>query len=411
MALVTSYDHDTLDFVTNPSTGKKQYNPIPQSRIPSSPHRAKNSQSRPLRAASSHSTFSLPTDPLYILGVPTGQELTIAAKLRAFSAVSAALVPTNRDNLPMTPGTIYIAIPPKALYEVKQQIQTYRWGWLIEESVDAESVRPLLGHAASSEASSAVTEWPENHPIRQLVRALWQSWGWHGSLQLDGDTPRWVLTQVDGTPVNTDAAETLWQTLQQAWITGQSLTAILRHKAQEFVGASYPITLDHTPGNDDWTGQWFGQSITIPRAMHANIRLKNSGSAVVWGTLLQTDPTWVFSLTSPELLDHRLRYCVPYGDSIRVPGQWSVIVVPQITETTRIHVRQAARSLGWVERWEAVSSEDPARMLTLVLKPGTMRFDQRHGHQIVHLSGIPNDRQRWIAQAARWLPDWAFDVV
>jgi len=411
MAIVTSYDHDTLDFVTNPSTGKKQYNPIPQSRIPSSPHRARNPRSRMLRAVPSHPTPSLPTDPLYILGVPTGQELTIAAKLRAFSAVSAALVPTNRDNLPMTPGTIYIAIPPKALYEIKRQIQTYRWGWLIETPVEPSSVQSLLGAMAPQEMNLSTPAWPVNHPICQLARALWQSRGWHGSLQQEGAVTRWHLQQTDGTSVESPDIEALWRTLEQGWLSGQPMDEILQDYAPSLVGASYPLILEHTPHCGVWTGQWFGQPITIPRAMHANIHLKSSGSAVVWGTLLQTDPTWVFSLVSPDLVTHRLRYRVPYDDSIRVPGQWSVIVVPQVTETTRMHVRQAVRSLGWAERWEAVSSEDPARLVTLVLKPGTMRFDQRHGQQIVHLSRIPNDRKRWIIQTARWLPDWSFDVM
>lgn len=400
MATTKSYAPDTMNFLIDQaaygSNGKKQHNPTPRLRIPSQT-RARSAKRRldliPLTAP----PRVWQTDPVYLLSVPKGQEQEVAAKVSHYTQASGVLIPESRDGLPFMPGSLFVAIPDPVHYVVRERIRVQQWGWLSSNPLDRDTVDPFIPFASiSSPTPVAVNAWGVNHPLRQLGEALLHSRGWHGTLQ--GDV--WDLYNAHGSSVPSDEFSALWQALCASWEVHHSIGPVFAAHSDLLEGVAYPIRLTNTPAGRDWECELFGQSGHIPLSEHMFIRPR---SANVWGVLTHAG-MMTFSLTHPDLLAHRLRYRVPYRGVARVPGQWAAILVPQITDTVTMHVRQTAQSLGWTEPWRAVTTHDPAGLLGQVLKTRRVTFD-RHAKQVL-VEGIPLDRTAWIPTAQAWLPKW-----
>ena len=399
----TSYDPETLAFLADQSqcaTGKKHYNPMFRSRIPSTRPLPRRTPSTP---ATPHSApAALPTDPIYLLSVLGGQELATADALTRWSQLThtgpalQTIVPTNFHNEPMLPGSIFVAIPDTLHYLVRQQIRTMHWGFLSADPVDPETVKPFLPYQQDANAEHGAA-FPPSHPVRVIADAIAFSRGWHGSLQGSG----WALHDAHGQPIVSPQFTAFWDDLVAAWSRRDALETIITRHRPMMEHVAYPLTLTDT-SRADWQAQWLERPAVIPAAEHRQIRLKRP-KAEVWGVLTDTHPL-TFSLCHPTLAAHRLRYRVAYQDLVRVPGNWAVILVPQATATVRMHVRQTAQSLGWTESWLAVDAVDPAGIIAGLLKPQAVQYD-RTAHRI-RLQGIPSERLPWLAKAAEWLPDW-----
>lgn len=396
MPATTVYDPDTLAFLADQAaygpTGKKHYNPVPHSRIPSTPRpKAASSAARP--APPPH-TAPLPTDPVYLLSVPPGHERAIAARLAQFSAASGVWEPVTASGEPMLPGSLFVAIPDAVKHEVLEQIRERQWGWVSKTQADADLVRAFLPYAAS--LAAVPDPWGPHHPIRVIAEAVLHRRGWHGTLREKG----WALKTVHGAPIVDADFQNFWQALVAEWTAHRSVSALaIRHRA-DLVGAAYPVTLDGTLGRHDWPCRWLGVPARIPAAAHRHIRPR---ARTVWAVLTQAEPL-TFSLTHPDLLRHRLRYRLPYLDAVREPGRWAAILVPRMTDVVARQVRSTARSLGWAESWRAVCRDDPAGVLRVLLNPQDAIFDRTTGQ--ARIRGVPADREPWLDTARAWLPQW-----
>ena len=411
MASTTTYDPTTLAFLADQAQGapgKKHYNPVPRSRIPSTPRafsRAMRARTSPPNTALT--SPSLPPDPLYLLGVPQGQEFVIAQKLRTFSAASLVMVPMNAAHEPLMPGSIFVAIPDAAYYDTVTRIQREHWGWLSQTPIDPNTLRPFLPYADQIHqpyaSLSGADSWGPDHPLRAVLQAFWHAHGWHGTL---ADADHWALHDAQGQPIVSDLADTFWRDVLADWHAQRSVSQILqRHRAQ-LQGGTYALTLD-TPraSRQDWLGSWCGMPAVVPATAHRDIKPRQS---TVWGTLVAVDgPRWVFDLRHPDLLTHRVRYRVPFQDAVRLPGRWAAILVPDAAESdperVQRHIRRASQSLGWPEPWLPVRAEDPGTLLRTLLTPTAIRFDK--AQQIVYCT-VPADRKVWVPTVQRWLPDW-----
>ena len=409
MAVTSSYDPDMLAFLSDQTqrpSGKKSYNPYYRSRIPSprrSPTRFRTVSST--IPPSAGSATLLPEDPLYLLTVPSGQERMRAAQLRQYSAVTVAWVPVDADNEPYLPGTVLVAIPPTAYFAVHTQIRTMHWGFLAQKPVDMEIVRPFLRYIPPDDTQPDWGAFGPDHPVLQVAQAVLAAQGWHGHLGTQG----WRIYDAASQPVTVPPAfAAFWNDLVQTWSHKHSLTDLALRHVEWMHHIAYPLTLVNTR-EKDWAIQWMHHQGSVPQSEHAGMRLR-PGTTTVWGVLMQTHPL-LFSLRHPLLTPHRLRYRLgsAYQDTIRVPGQWSLVLTAFLSETVRRHVRQSAQSLGWHERWTAVSPTDPHQLLTALLRPQQLAFDT--ATRRVRVDGIPTDRLGWVPKALEWLAgdDWVIE--
>ena len=404
MAFSRAYDPDTLAFLADQAahaTGKKHYNPVPRSRIPSSPrHGGPRRQPAASPAPPHPSLFS--QLPVYFVSVFTGQEALVVGHLNQSPGVHA-FTPRDAQGRAMLPGTVFVAVSADDLPAVRERLRHNHWGRLLSGApADPDLVRPFLPYAdanALADADSAVGPGP-SHPLRQLAEALLQSRGWHGRLEAKG----WALRDRHGNPATDTAFDTLWQALVADWNAGRPFAEMLARHGQHWIGTAFAIevTHDHQP---KWIGRWLEQTVIIPPSHHANIHLT---STTAWGVLTSTTPL-TFSLCHPDLARQRLHYRLPYDALARVPGKWAAILVPRVNSVVQGHVRQTAQSLGWVEHWRAVTPHDPAALLTTVLRPRRLRFDQAP-RKVAHVQGIPADRIVWADEVQRWLPEWCLDI-
>ena len=408
MAMTSSYDPEILAFLSDQTqrpSGKKSYNPYFRSRIPRSGPSRVRTKAAPSSAVPSISPPALPADPLYFLHVLTGHEQMRAEQLRRYSAVTVAWVPVDADNEPCLPGTVILAIPDSAYFTVADQIRAMHWGQLEQQPADPSIVTAFLPYIPVNDTHPALGAFGPDHPVLQTAQAVLAAQGWHGQLMADG----WAVYDAAGQPVRTAAAfDAFWNDLIQTWSQKQPLTDLVNRHSVLMQNIAYPLTLVNTR-TKDWVIQWMNQVGYVPQSEHAGMRLR-PGTTAVWGVLVQTDPL-LFSLRHPLLAPHRLRYRLgsTYQDTIRVPGQWGLVLTDFLSEIVRRHVRQSAQSLGWHERWTAVSPTDPHHLLTALLKPQQLAFDTVTRR--VRVDGIPTDRLVWVPKALEWLAgdDWVIE--
>ncbi len=393
MAVTTSYDPATLEFVVDQSTyptGKKHYNPHPRSRIPATPRSPRKASASP-RPSPPSPVQAFTTDPWYLLSVPSGHEVQIADRLTQFAPVTHVFIPRMADGQPAIAGRFFVAISNAALAAVRAQIRTEYWGWLDTDAVAPDVLEPFLPYA---EAHAGLT----THPLTHLAESVLHHRGYHGQLTPTG----WALTNVHGHAVQDAAFDTLWHAWTDAWSVHQPLPAIVAQHAPELIGVTYPVDLVQTPRYKDWTCRWMGMEGMIPAHEHHNIRPRQSLVAAYLVAIHGTTAVW--SLRHPAVVADRLRYRTPYLDIARVPGQWAVILVPYLNDTIHMHLRQTQHGLGWSEAWRGVAQTEVAGIIRNMLKPRDVTFDR--SARVITLSQVPVDRQRWITTVRDWLPDW-----
>lgn len=392
---IKSYDHETLAFMADQQayqTGKKQYNPIPHSRIPSTSRRAAKRLVQPTIAQPRSARL---TDPVYLLSVMAGQDDVVASNLLRFSEATNVVVPRKPNGDLVMPGFVYVAISDAAYHRVAEQIRDKRWGWLNRDPLDRATVQSLAAYAADAHDGPGAL-WGATHPVRIIAESVLQSRGWHGRLQ-END---WTLTDATGHAAVDAAFQDLWMKLVEDWNERRPIAEILGNHRELLEGVAYPVALTETRRGRDWQCTWLDQTGRIPDSAHAAIRPR---ATRVWAVMVQAEPL-TFAMTHPDLLRQRLRYRVPYQDAARVPGRWAAILVPQVTDTVRMHVRQAAHALGWSEHWQAVASNDPAGIVRTLLKPRSVAFDR--ANRRILLDGIASERMGWLDRAGDWLPEW-----
>lgn len=387
------HDPAIIDFLHSQNawpTGHKRYSPVPRSRIPATPRTARSG----LRARSVPVVTSPLRHPLYTLFVRPGQEIDTAQRIRHAQPHLTAFVPVTPDNRPQYPGWVFVAIPDTAYGTIRTLAQDFRWGVLGREPVEPDLADRIRCYAAALPDDPDLVPDAE-HPLWRVGEALAHSEGLHGPWRAHG----WDLVDVTGRPAESVAFTRIWDALRAAWRERPVLEDVLASHADQLIGRTFPVAIQ-SRGPGPWDGVWFGQPVRIPGSDHAGIQLK-APRVSAWGVLTGGPGPWTMSLTHPRLTAGRLAYRVPVLDTIRVPGRWAVVQVPQVTETVRMHVRHTAQQLGWRETWSAVSADDPAGLVRQVLTPHVARFDP--DHPIVRLVGVPKDRQRWIPRVERWI--------
>lgn len=388
------HDPATLDYCG--SGGKKHYNPYPRSRIPST-RRATPKQSPVVRRTSSASRTTFTSNPVYLLSVPSGQELAVAAQLTRYSTASGVLVPRNHNNEPLLSGYILLAIPTAEYHTVTHLLQTQYWGWLSRDPLDADVVQSFLPYMGDPLGDASLA-WGSEHPVRQIAEAVLQSQGLHGVLESNG----WALQDKGGVPIVQDRFADWWTALIDDWESHRPLREILERHHAYLLGHAFPLVMTGYD-DEDLVGHWFGQPARIAAKDRQGIRV--TSSRPIWGVLTgRTESGATFSLTHPDLLHQRLAYRIVYDAAVRDPGRWAAILVPRTNPMLDEHVRLAARSLGWSEAWRIVHRDDPAGVVRTLLKPRTVRFDRRA--RVIHVEGIDVRRRVWLATAQEWLPDW-----
>lgn len=402
MPATTPYDPATLAFVIDQahygSDGKKHYNPVPRLRVPSSPRpRAKAARTAPASRASAAKQTTVLTDPVYLLSVPAGQEVTIAAQLSHYSTASTVLVPRNRDNEPLMPGYVLVSIAPDQYSTVARLIREQYWGWLSRDPMEPDMIQPFLPYAGDVLTDTGLT-WGRKHPVRQLAEAVLQSRGVRGTLAGEG----WALTDRTGAPIVQPEFEDWWTGLVADWREHRPLSDILDRHHRELTSIAFPLQVTGHDGAD-LVCEWFGQPARVPSKARHGIRLGRQGT--IWGVLTgRAGSVALFSLTHPNLVEQRLGFRVGYEHVTRDPGRWAAVLVPRVTPTVSEHVHLAAQSLGWPETWRVVDRSDPVTVVRTLLKPAKIRFD-RAAH-VIHVDGIDPRRTAWRATAQAWLSDW-----
>ena len=402
MSLTTSYDPDTLALMADHATygtGKKHYNPVPQSRIP----RTKTLQSRstgrlPRISPTPPDSRVWTQKPVYLLSVQTGQEFLIAHHIQQYTSAAGAMVPRNPDNEPFMPGFVLVAIPDPEFHAVTQCIRDRHWGFLTADSVDPELVRTFLPYADTI-TDTPISPWGPDHPLRQLGEAVLHREGWHGTIDADG----WALADAHGRPITHGGFAAWWATLCRDW-TDQQLPLgdiVIRHQ-DALIGSVVPVAIDRAIPPGDWLGTWMRQPVRVPAAAHQGIRQRPAKTiGVITGF---RDGETQVSVTHPDLITRLLGYRMPIDASVRVPGRWAVIRVPQVTPTSLEHVRLVRRDLGWPEQWRVVDTDNPRLVVSALLKPRDIHVNPTT-RQIV-VQDIPGPRQDWVQTAREWLPEW-----
>lgn len=403
MPATTPYDPATLAFVIDQahygSGGKKHYNPVPRLRTRSSPRpRIKATQSAPASPKpSAVPKAAVLTDPVYLLSVPAGQEVTIATQLSRYSTASTVLVPRNHNNEPLMPGYVLVSVAPDQYHAVVRLIQKQYWGWLSQDPMAPDMVEPFLPYAGDVLSDIGLT-WGREHPVRQIAEAVLQSRGIRGTLVGDG----WALTDRTGAPIVRPDFDDWWSSLVADWRDHRPLGEILDRHHCELAGMTFPLSVTGHDGSD-LLGEWFGQPARVPSQARQGIRLGRRGK--IWGVLTgRAEDEAQFSLTHPHLVEQRLGFRIGYERAVRDPGRWAAILVPRVTPTVSEHVRLAAQSLGWSETWRVVDRSDPVTVVRTLLKPTQVQVDR--AARAIHLSGIDSGRMAWWATAQEWLSDW-----
>lgn len=405
MAITTSYDPDTLAFMADQSTysnGKKHYNPTPHLRIPRGSTTAPRSASgrgrrQPIPLGTKPDPAVWSHTPVYLLSVHSGQEFTRAQSVQAHTRAAGAIVPRNADNEPLMPGFVLVAIADTDFFSVKSMLRELRWGILSEDTVDPNFLSTFLPYAETLQAPAQAFE--PDHPLCQLAEAVFHREGWHG--RLDKDT--WSLFDNAGRPVTHGGFAAWWATLCRDWNEQQlPLTDIVRRHQDALAGAVVPVTLKDSSPHGDWMGTWARQTVRVRSARHLGIRPRlNHVFGLITGVREQE---LQLSVTHPDWLTHLLRYRLPLQATVRVPGRWAVIRVPEVTPTIMEHVRLVHRELGWTEQWKVVDTHNPRFVVSALLKPRDVRVDATTRQ--ITVREIPGTRRDWMATAQQWLPDW-----
>ena len=399
MAISTSYDPETLAFLADQaawSSGRKTYSPVPRSRIPSTPRIKK------VRKPADPLSTSAVTGPTYLLSVPPGKERVYYQRLQQHVANIRVFLPLTYRQEPVYPGWLFITIPDAVYAAVTTLLKEWRWGFLNDDPVPPDLVNTLELHAHDVPAmQQSVGPFNEEHPLWQLAQALIHHYGWHGTWnELDG----WQLQTAKGIAIEHASWDGLWLSLYTAWQAGTPMEEIVRLHHDDFVGIAFPITLYPGPAQKDWVCEWLGIPGTIPAAEHRGIHTVSAQPTTGWGVLLRGGSVQ-FSLVHQDLARQLIAYRMPIRDILRVPGERTVLCVPQLSDVARMHARQISKSLGWKETWGVVSSADPRQLINKALGPKHMQFFREE--KLVTTTGIPKSRQVWVDRINQWLaPDW-----
>lgn len=402
---ITPHDHTTLAFLAEEQaapSGKKHYNPVPKSRIPSLPRAQRRAiaQVKHKPSRSDHALWF--KHPVYAIRVLAGQEHHVARALLQLSRVADVMLPQTPSGQAMFPGEVFAAIPDAVILEIKRLLYDYQWGSIQKGTVDAETLESLLPYAGPILGDA--TPWLRHHPIRVMAEWWLHSRGLHGHLGPTG----WTLKNAQHHPVIDPDFITWWRGMTKAFARRQPLSAIVQEHADRLLGVTFPITLTDTL-NGLWHGQWMGLDAIIPAECHTKIRLRrDEEERTVYGMLTSLNPTPTFQLTHPDVVTHQLAYRLPEYTIAREPGEWAVVHVPFASDVVKEHVRNVNRQLGWIERWDTVEAHDARTIVRKLLQPRDVRFDVAQ-HRVV-LTGVPQARLEWLTTAQEWLPEWDFEV-
>lgn len=401
MSITSTYDPETLAFLADQAqwhSGRKTYSPVPHSRIPSTP-RPKTSP-KPARAHTPRRAAVV--GPTYLLSVPPGKEQTFYQRLHQHLAQVAVTLPLTFHNDPIYPGWLFLTIPDAVFASVAALLKEWRWGFLDINPIAPDLLAAIQSHQDDARVpQDAVGPFGDTHPLWQLAQALIHHYGWHGTWNaVDG----WQLQTAQGVTVEHAGWEDLWRSLYLSWQAHASIKEIIQKHRAALEGVAFPITIRPGTAKEEWSCDWLGLSGAIPVAEHQGIAMPAHQAAKGWGVLLRSD-TLQFSLVHQDLAHHLIAYRMPVKDLVRIPGQRTVLCVPQVSGVAKMHARQVSQSLGWTEPWSVVSPADPQQLIHDALAPKQMQFFRKDG--MVTISGMPQPRRILLDRVNQWLaPEW-----